>query len=390
MLPKRAYTEIDQRARFDIIRYAQCWEDPAVNRIALSIIPQDHVVSIASGGDNTFALLLDNPQSVVGLDISPVQIALCELKKVAIKKMQYPDFAAFVGITPFAGRWECYRALRSSLSPSVRAYFDHHAEIIKTGLVHGGKFETYLKWFRTCILKFTQSSKTIERLLSCRSIEEQKEIYYTFWNNRRWRWLAKVFLSKAAMGRFGRDPAFFKYAKIDSVAQAILNRIEHGLTDLPVRDNYYLHYCLTGNYPDPGCRPPYLLEKNYSKIKANLTKLSFTTDSVEGWLALQPEKTVSKINFSNIFEYMSEHSMADVFDALVKYCRRDLIVAYRSLVVPRNCPRSHQANFLNDTALGKRLHYMDRSFFYGSYVVLKRKRSERAPNHAHDYPTCAD
>ncbi len=174
------------------------------------------------------------------------------------------------------------------------------------------------------------------------------------------------------MGRLGRDPAFFKYTKVDSVSKVILNRIEHGLTNLPVWDNYYLHYILTGNYPHKNCMPPYLMEKNYSKIKENLTKLSFITDSVEGYLKKQPKGTVSKINFSNIFEYMSEKSMLDIFDSLVEYCRRDLIVEYRTLVVPRNCPPSHEDYFFDDTTLGNRLQSIDRSFFYGSYVVLKR------------------
>ena len=118
--------------------------------------------------------------------------------------------------------------------------------------------------------------------------------------------------------------------------------------------------------------PPYLMEKNYSKIKDNLTNLTFITDSVEDYLKKQPKGTVSKINFSNIFEYMSEKSMSEIFDILVEYCLSDLIVEYRTLVVPRNCPKSHEDNFFDDTTLGKRLHYSDRSFFYGSYVVLKR------------------
>jgi len=372
MIPQTVHTEIEQRARFDRIRYAQCWEDPALNSIALEVNPTDNVVSIASGGDNTIALLLDNPQSVVGIDISPVQTALCELKKVAIKHMEYRDFVAFMGISHSTDRLKWYRAIRSSLSRFASAYFDNHSQIIKTGLVHCGKFEIYLNWFRTYILKFTQSGNTIHRLLGCKSIEEQKDVYHSRWDNYKWRWLSRFFLSRTVMGRLGRDPAFFRYATVDSVAKTILNRIEHGLTNLPVWDNYYLHYLLTGNYPFKDCMPPYLMEENYSKIKDNLTKLTFITDSVEGYLKKIPKRTVSKINFSNIFEYMSAKSMSDIFDCLIEYGRQDLVVEYRTLVVPRRCPQSHEAFFIDDTVLGKRLHFRDRSFFYGSYVVLRR------------------
>ncbi len=126
MIPNKTYTEIEERAKFDLIRYAQCWEDPALNSIALDVNPKDNVVSIASGGDNTIALLLDNPQSVVGVDISPVQTALCELKKVAIKHMEYHDFIALMGIYHSTDRLKLYRSIRLSLSRFARVYFDNH------------------------------------------------------------------------------------------------------------------------------------------------------------------------------------------------------------------------------------------------------------------------
>ena len=41
-----------------IIRYANCWEDASVLLQALNIGPGKRYISIASGGDNTFSLLL--------------------------------------------------------------------------------------------------------------------------------------------------------------------------------------------------------------------------------------------------------------------------------------------------------------------------------------------
>ncbi|MFV2082520.1 MAG: DUF3419 family protein, partial [bacterium] len=58
------------------IRYAQCWEDPGVLCEALQVTEGDDVVSIASGGDNTFALLLQNPRSITAVDRNAAQIHL--------------------------------------------------------------------------------------------------------------------------------------------------------------------------------------------------------------------------------------------------------------------------------------------------------------------------
>ena len=54
------------------IQYAQCWEDPRTLLQGLNITEEDDVLSIASAGDNTFAILLENPRSVVAVDRDPV------------------------------------------------------------------------------------------------------------------------------------------------------------------------------------------------------------------------------------------------------------------------------------------------------------------------------
>ena len=63
------------------VNYAQCWEDPRTVIHALEVSPLDDVISIASGGDNIFALLLNQPRSLVAVDMNPAQIFLVELKR---------------------------------------------------------------------------------------------------------------------------------------------------------------------------------------------------------------------------------------------------------------------------------------------------------------------
>ena len=55
---------IAERAAFDIFRYASCWEDPA---LLVGAVPGPGAswLSIASGGDNAFALLATAPGRVV-------------------------------------------------------------------------------------------------------------------------------------------------------------------------------------------------------------------------------------------------------------------------------------------------------------------------------------
>ena len=65
------------------ILYSQCWEDPELRAEALTVTAADDVLSIASAGDNSLALLPDGPRSVTAIDSNPEQLHLLELKMVA-------------------------------------------------------------------------------------------------------------------------------------------------------------------------------------------------------------------------------------------------------------------------------------------------------------------
>ena len=64
--------EISRKARFDKIRYAQCWEDADILLEALDIEPGHTCLSIASAGDNTLALAGAGAGRVIAVDPPPV------------------------------------------------------------------------------------------------------------------------------------------------------------------------------------------------------------------------------------------------------------------------------------------------------------------------------
>ena len=58
--------------RHDYIRYANCWEDADVLIEGLKVQPGDRVLSIGSAGDNSFSLLVNDPELLVAFDINPI------------------------------------------------------------------------------------------------------------------------------------------------------------------------------------------------------------------------------------------------------------------------------------------------------------------------------
>ena len=124
---------IQERARFDAIRYANCWEDPTM-LLRAADLRDKRCLSIASGGDNSFSLLTASPREVVAFDLSPVQLAVCELKAAAFRNLEYGEFLSFLGFAPSArDRADIYRD-RSQPRPhpgrryprrEIRAVFPH-------------------------------------------------------------------------------------------------------------------------------------------------------------------------------------------------------------------------------------------------------------------------
>ena len=73
------------------IHYSNCHEDAnMIIKYANDNI--NNILSIASGGDNSFACLLLNPNKVISIDSNITQVYLVKLKQTAIKYLDYQEF----------------------------------------------------------------------------------------------------------------------------------------------------------------------------------------------------------------------------------------------------------------------------------------------------------
>src|ERR1700754_4409383 len=92
-----ADTDIAHRAAFDQIRYAQVWEDADILEEAIAPKPGDTVVSIASAGDNAFALLAEGCERVIAVDLNPTQLACVRLRKAMYQHLSHQEFLELMG-----------------------------------------------------------------------------------------------------------------------------------------------------------------------------------------------------------------------------------------------------------------------------------------------------
>src|SRR5665213_2778735 len=263
-------SELVQKVNFNIIRYANCWEDADILLEGLAPVAGSKILSIASAGDNSFALLATKPELVVAIDVNKTQLHLVELKKAAIKKLNRQEVLQFSGFTSSSNRTEMFRHLKAGLSPEAIAYWEANIAVIEAGVIYAGKFENYFRMFSAKILPWIHSQKTVANIFTPKTAREQREFYDKTWNSWRWKLLFKIFFGKYVMGKYGRDPEFLREVEV-SVSQTIYGQAATHLKSTEAQQNFMLHFSLTANFGT--LLPYYLQSENFDVIKRNIDSL---------------------------------------------------------------------------------------------------------------------
>lgn len=356
---------IASRARFDILRYANVWEDADVLCAALAPRPGSRILSIASAGDNAFALAADGAE-VVAADLSPAQIACAELKRAAIRRLPRGEALAFLGLSPAADRGAIHARIEGDLSEPARAWFRARPDAVARGIAHAGRFEGYFRIFRRWVLPLVHGHRAVGRLLEPREPAARESFYAEAWDTARWRLLFRLFFGRAAMGRLGRDPEFFRHVE-GPVGPRILARARYALTVLAPHENPYLEYIVTGTFSR--AFPRYLEPARYESVRAGLDRVALCEGPIEEAARAHGAEGFDGFNLSDLFEYVGQAEAARIYEALAPSARRGARFAYWNLLVPRRRPASlaDRVRALPEVSLD--LFRRDRGFFYGAFVV---------------------
>jgi S-adenosylmethionine-diacylglycerol 3-amino-3-carboxypropyl transferase len=358
-------SDLKSAVNFDIIRYANCWEDADILLAGLKPEPGDRIISIASAGDNTFSLLINNPESVIAVDISKVQLYLIELKKVCFQVLSYEQTLSFLGYTPSSQRQKIYdKVLRPHLSSEAAKYWDKNKEMISEGVIHCGKFERYFAILRNRLMPWIHSRRTIQKLFEPKSAEEQEKFYYKTWCNWRWKLVFSIFFSRFVLGRLGRDPRLLQEVKIN-VHRFIFGQAERHLKSTAVQHNYFLKFIFTGEFAEQ--LPHYLRAENYERIRGNLHKLKLHNGLLEEVLDKEP---YNLLNLSNIFEYLDADTVKTIAEKITATISQNGRLCYWNLMVPRQLSvYNNSLEYLEE--LSEQLHNDDKCFFYSKFIVEK-------------------
>jgi S-adenosylmethionine-diacylglycerol 3-amino-3-carboxypropyl transferase len=361
--------------RYDLVRYANGWEDADVLCAALRPRPGQRLLSIAAAGDMAFALAAEGAE-VVAVDLSPAQLALVELKRAAIRRLDHAEVLAFLGVREADDRLATYRLLEPELSDAARGFWRARPRDVARGVIHAGRFERYFALFRRFVLPLVHRRATVRALLAPRSRDERVEFFDRRWDNRRWRLLFRLFFGRFLQGRLGRDPQFLAHVE-GSVTDGLLARTRRALTELDPAANPMVAYVLTGGF---GARlPRYLEPERFAAVRAGCARITLRRGPVQS-----AEGAFDGFHLSDVFEYLSPPTSQAVFRALVAKARPGARLAYWNMLVDRRCG----AGVAPLDELAGELHARDRGWFYRAFCVdevqepQKRRSEEKNPKTA--------
>ena len=344
------------------LRYGWCWEDADILRRGLRIGPGSRCLSIASAGDNTLSLLLDDPASIVAVDMCPRQLASLALRIAAIRCLSHPETLELLGARPSARRPALYARCRTAIPDTERALLDASPRTVALGLANTGRFERYLQGFGRRVLPLIHPPHRVADLLRPRARATRTAFYRLRWDSWRWRLLFRLFFSRFVMARTGRTRAHFRHVE-GGAADPILARTRHALTELDPSSNPYLARIVSRNANAP--LPPFLHPAHYDLLRARVDRVTWRQTSLRTLLESAAPGTYDAFNGSNVFEYMDDATFSAHLRPLARASTQGARLLYWNLLVPRAAAERAPTCFRADRARAMALHREDRAFFYG-------------------------
>ena len=358
------------RARERRLHFTETWEDPRCDARALQLVAGDDLLTITAGGCTALSLLTEVPVTATSIDYNPVQTHLLELKVAALRTFSSTEVERFLRVGENAP--SLYAAVREALSPAAREFWDSALPSTPWGLASTGVgTRTFYEIGRR--LRKLYPREIFDEIFACRTVDEQRACFEKRFPHRTLRLVTGLLgpLLSNAWGRRLLFPAdYFPHATERNIPAYLWGRIEHGLTEIPVRDNYFLSRILfEEELGVEAGRPPYLLDARLATLRENLARLQLVSSPIELHLRRLERDSLDKFQLSNVFEWMPAELVPAVFREIIRTARPGARVVFRNLFTDRTIPACLEDQLRVDTALSEELWKSDRSFIYSRCCV---------------------
>jgi S-adenosylmethionine-diacylglycerol 3-amino-3-carboxypropyl transferase len=370
--------------------YNTCWEDPALDRVALDLGPDDRVMVITSAGCNALDYALTEPQVIHAVDMNPRQNALLELKVAGIRNLEFEDFFAMFGQGRLPGAAAIYeQKLRNALSDWSRRYWDRWVTLFDRpdcSFYFRGTSGVFARLVNFYIDHVAKVRSHVQAILEVQTLEEQKLIYEQHLRDRFWRRSLRFAMNRdATLAMVGVPKAQRRQVERQyegGILKFIQDCLDAVFGSLPIVDNYFWRVYITGRYTHDCC-PEYLRPEGFQRLQQGLVdRIRIHTNSVQGFLE-KHDDTISRFVLLDHMDWLSDRFFAWLeaeWQAIIDRAARGARLIWRS--------GGLQTDFLDrvtvrvgdqvrclpellghHTQQARELHARDRVHTYGSFCI---------------------
>jgi S-adenosylmethionine-diacylglycerol 3-amino-3-carboxypropyl transferase len=374
--------------------YNACWEDPAVDRTALALVPNDSVLVITSAGCNALDYALAGAGQVHSVDANPRQTALLQLKLAAIASLDYDDFFALFGEGAHPRFEALYHSkLRARLPDEARAFWDKHTHWFRcnsqgVGFYHRGLSGIVAKAFQSYFRLQPRLKYALDELFAAPDLQSQRLLYDRGVSPLLWRpGVERVLASRVTMSLLGVPHA--QHAEVrrqhaGGVAGFVRECVDYIARELPLADNYFWQLYLRGRYTRDCC-PEYLKPKNFDSLKSGAAaRIVAHTSTVTGFLRTHPEP-ITKFVLLDHMDWLGAYdaaSLAEEWELILARAAPSAKIIFRSaharpwfldslLITVDGTQRPLSASLRFDDALASRLQLRDRVHTYAGFHIAE-------------------
>ncbi len=372
---------------FQRLVYAQIWEDPEVDLAALEVTPDDHIVTISSGGCNVLSYLTADPRRITALDLNRTHVALGRLKLAAAQHLPgWESFFAFFGAADRATNLSIYRAhLRPHLDGETRDYWETR------GLFGLGRapIEMFARnvYKHGLLGRFIGLGHGIARIygikprefLETRGLEEQQryfdEVVSPLFDRRLVRWAAS---NKMSLYGLGIPPAqYTALAGGAHMADVLRGRLRKLTCDFYLADNYFAWQAFGRGYgaDENAPLPPYLQRRNFDAVRARARRVEVLNMSFIDHLASLPAASRDCYVLLDAQDWMSDGQLNALWSEITRTAKSGARVIFRTAAEETLLPGRVQDALLSrwsyEAGRSAELTRRDRSAIYGAFHLYR-------------------
>ncbi len=354
--------------------YSEVLEDEQPIRAWLAAGPGDVALSIASGGDNVFNLLLDQPDELIAIDVSQAQIDYCILKAAALA-LPFEQAATVLGL-PRPGTDAAERAaildrllqatdLRLSEGPARQT-------AVEGGLLLVGIFESLVGAVRAEIQKVL-AEDIVFSLIGQDDCAARARIWTENEIDQRLLPVFKIFFSEDSLKDVFTPASFHDIFDCSPFPEYLLGVLRRKLvTDSPA-GNYFMHRWCLGRYLTRSDVPPYLTRDGHGHLAGLLGRVRWQVSEILPVLAGLPRGHVRCFNLSNILDWCDDEHATLIWQEITRAAASGARVFARSFLADRGyLSEAAGLGWQRDEAAESRTALADRVGYYPHYQLWAR------------------